>query len=168
MLREAAAAGSTAWGRWEGLKGRPQGPAPARAAPKQRQRGGDRTAPLRQGQRSPHTRACAASEVNALPGTLSKRWERKNPGFPGPGDSDVQRGGGSPSLLHPQASIYSGAGAWRVESRLDQCSSFPEHECSVEGSAGTYKEESGGRAGALGPVCSSAPHSAHDTVQEES
>lgn len=101
LLRAAAAAGSTAWGRWGGLKWRPQGPAPALAAPRQRQRGGDRPAPFRQGQRSPHTRACAASEVNALPGTLSKRWERKNPGFPGPGDNDVQRGGGSPSLWHP-------------------------------------------------------------------
>ena len=34
------------------------------------------------GQRSPDSRACAASEANALPGTLSKRWERKNPAFP--------------------------------------------------------------------------------------
>ena len=77
-------------------------------------------------------------------------------------------GEGPPLFDTPQASIYSGAGAWRVESRLDQCSSFPEHGRSVGGSAGTHKEESRVRAGALGPVCSSALRSVHDTVQEES
>ena len=44
----------------------------------------------------------------------------------------------------------------------------PEHGRSVGGSAGTPKEESRVRAGALGPVCSSALRSVHDTVQDES
>lgn len=111
---------------------------------------------LATGAAGPHTRACAASaEVNALPGTLSKRWERKNLGSRA-GDSDVQRGRRVPLSLTPASQHLQWGWRLGVSSPPRPDARLPRTRVLCRGSAGTHKEESGGRAGALGPVCSSS------------
>ena len=119
------------------MEGRRRGPAPARAATRRRQRGGDRP---------------------ALPRKLMPSQERSPRGGRGGTRgfqarvtvtfSEVE---GPPLSDFPKPACPGGwwAGAWRVEYSLEQCSSFPEHARALGGSAGPGR-------GALGPVCSSA------------